>query len=137
MSNENCVCVCTNREIFRCILLSGGGVAKYLKNPLCINRYCHCSVTLSKTGFLEASHVLTCLERMVEQIGMLKVCLCKLSLISSSLKHILIGFWIWIHCVSLGILLDLNEINNYLRRSLFKFCAVIAVLHFQAVSEQW
>ena len=135
MSNENCVCVCANREIFRYILLSGGWVAKYLKNPLCINRYCHCSVTLSKTGFLEASHVL--LERIVEQIRMLKVRLCKLSLISSSLKHILIRFWIWIHCVSLGILLDLNEINNYLKRSLFKFCAVIAVLHFQAVNEQW
>lgn len=39
------------------------------------------------------------------------------------------------HCVSLGIILDLNGINNNLKRSLFEFCAVIAVLRFQAVSE--
>lgn len=36
------------------------------------------------------------------------------------------------HCVSFGILLDLNAINNYLRRSLFEFCAVIAVFFLRS-----
>lgn len=41
------------------------------------------------------------------------------------------------HCVLLGILLDLNAISIYLYGSLFEFCAIMAVFQFQADSEWW